>query len=346
MNGTPLPRMVVGIYLGWKGKTTFEWPDPPKWLGFLKGAASLHVYTTFWSRKTAADRAGQGDMRRFVTTLAELHSGWRMPATSYNSHSLNLIGHSFGGHLLLSALRDQLEATLLAAETRNEGGPPAMLHMPNDPSYQGVRLSERLTSKFGNVLLINPAVEEMHLRYIYEMSRVTQFPDSQPPFISVFSAENDKARSVLFRAGTMLSGGAVHYGPGQGRLATTALGSGQEFVTHRLTLVSETKESERWVRQAVDSSMTIRPRPIPADTTGGVTWAAEDITNPDGRVRLVPIRHERRSRAAVIATVDKRIIDGHSDFWRQGFIEWLVSYVVALDRAQVRRPTAGPLPGS
>ena len=325
-----LPRAVVGIYLGWKGKSTFEWPD--SW-GWLKAAMSLHVYTTFWNRKTAADRAGRGDLRRFLLAVAALHESWRDTTNSYNSNSLNLVGHSFGGHLILTALRDQLEESLIQAETKEPVPSPTIRYMPNDPAAQGVKLERRLHASMGNIILINPAVEEALVRQIYEASRADTFVDGQPPIVSVFSAENDWARNVLFKAGTKLANLGVRYRRNQRRLATTALGSGGELVTDTLRLERRDAEALKWAHEPVGEPERVA-KGVGVGVTPAAAWVPEDVREATGRIGLHSRDGVRRSKAAVIATVDKNVIDNHSGFWREGFMEWLVSYVVALDRGQ------------
>ena len=332
VENTHLPRVIVGIYLGWKGKTTFEWPD--SW-GHVKDLLSLHVYTTFWSRKVAADRAGQGDLRRFVVALAALHSDWADESTAYNSNSLNFIGHSFGGHLLLSALRDELEASLIAAESPL--GAPAVVGMAaTGPT--SIALSSRLPSAMGNIILINPAVEEAQLRYIHDMNGRTTFAPGQPPLISVFSAENDRARSIMFPLGTKVANAGVHFGKGQRRLATTALGSGSEFITDTLRLTRTDRASLQWARQDVGPPDTVAAR-VTLKSHAAEAWVPQQVMDGNGRLRLFARDGNARASAAVIAKVKKDIIDDHSGFWREGFTEWLVSYVVALDQAQTRPRT-------
>jgi len=330
-----LPRAVVGVYLGWKGKSMFEWPDA--W-GAVKGVLSGHVYTTFWSRKAAAERAGQADLRRFVLALAALRQSWTRTADEYNSNSLNFVGHSFGGDLLLCALRDQLEEALIEREVTDTGHPAAsMRRMPNDPAGRGNRLPHRVPTTFGNIILINPAVESAQLRDIYEASRLDTFPNGQPPLVSIFSAENDGARAVLFPIGTELTNNGVHFARGQHRLATQALGSGREFVTDSLRLVVHDPESVRWARQPIGAPEVLAGGVRAAPR--GSNWVPEDVTIDNGKIQLLARDGVRRPKVAVIARVDKQVIDNHSGFWRNGFMQWLVSYVVALDLEQ-RRPGA------
>jgi hypothetical protein len=334
--GPDLPRMIVGVYLGWKGKTTFEWPD--SW-GVVKDVLSLHVYTTFWSRKQAAERAGRGDLRRFVLALGALHASWA-DSMRYNSNNLDFVGHSFGGDLLLTALADPLEESLLKAETTGQIPPaPSLQDMPNEGHATGVQLDERLPNELGNVILINPAVEEAQMRYLYEANRITRFAPGQPPVITIFSAENDWARRTLFRFGTTLSNAGVHYEPHQRMFATTALGAGQEMITDTLRLVQSDRAAVAWAKRPVGAPDSVARG---VGYARGATWVPEDVVEKHGWIRLLPRSASPRPEAVVIATVDKRVIDNHSGFWREGFIEWLVSYVVALDRAQTERAETQP----
>jgi|ADGO01.1.fsa_nt_gi hypothetical protein len=98
---------VVGIYVGWRGRSL---------PGFLN-------YFTFWGRKASAERVGNTDFAEFLARLNHLYlehnsrrrdeAPERMRRASSHFLGLVTIGHSFGGQVLLKAIGHTLEAQLI-----------------------------------------------------------------------------------------------------------------------------------------------------------------------------------------------------------------------------------------
>jgi len=337
---------VVGVYVGWRGKTTFEWPSC---FGPLQALLSLHVYTTFWGRKETADRVGHEDIGRFLVALAQLKAV--LPPEAHHDYSLTIVGHSFGGHLVLSALREQLEESLLASEVRagvdrGGGAAPSLGAYPNQLG-SGANLGEVIDPLSCNILLINPAVEAAEMRYLYEVSRRSTLADNQPPLISVFSATNDAARLVFFRVGTAASGFLVPFGSREKRhFSTTALGSEETMFTDTLTLSMNTKAAKDWAA----APLTFDPETLATDVCAGIAMKGggadihteiEDTPSPRGWITVSPLGGVKRPRAVVIVRTDSRLINGHSGFFQRGYVEWLVSYIGMLEHSRLARAEAG-----
>jgi hypothetical protein len=93
------PPRVVGVYAGWRGRSVTE----------------PFAQLTFWSRKHAAERIGGGELVEVLTHLDQFvrreNAGGRFAA-------LNVIGHSFGGTMLYTALANILKARLVEALDR------------------------------------------------------------------------------------------------------------------------------------------------------------------------------------------------------------------------------------
>src|SRR5688500_17829928 len=137
---------VVGIYVGWRGRSL---------PGFLN-------YATFWGRKAAAERVGNTDLSEFLSRLNDLYIDHTpRAATNENQASaprsdrflgLITIGHSFGSQVLLKAVVSTLEERLI--------------HMNPNPGYLRTRLPEQTTPTseplygLGDlIVLLNPAAE-------------------------------------------------------------------------------------------------------------------------------------------------------------------------------------------
>jgi len=112
---------IVGVYMGWHGRSL------PSFLDYL----------TFWDRKGAAQRVGTGDV---VELLSRLNAIWNDANSGGHYTGLVTIGHSFGGHVTLSAVSSILRNRIVAATP--QPGPAEVI------------------SGFGDlVVLVNPAAE-------------------------------------------------------------------------------------------------------------------------------------------------------------------------------------------
>jgi hypothetical protein len=85
-------RAIVGVYLGWRGKS---------FTGPLQ-------YPTFWARKAVAHRVGNEGAFEILSRLSAIRNGGIRPARN----RLVLVGHSFGGALVFSATMHSLTESL------------------------------------------------------------------------------------------------------------------------------------------------------------------------------------------------------------------------------------------
>ncbi|NBA93599.1 hypothetical protein [Pseudomonas sp. R5(2019)] len=186
---------VIGLYVGWRGRS-------------LPG---LIDYTTFWGRKSAARRVGEGDLQEFMARLQRIyndHSDGRVTDGKQKPFfGLVSIGHSFGGAVLLAATSRYFESQMQLANpasgflrtapviptgstapTTSQSAKPAAIN----PPLRG----------FGDmVVLVNPAVESAAYERINILSRGITYGSDQTPLLVTFSAQNDGARNSWFKAG-------------------------------------------------------------------------------------------------------------------------------------------------
>jgi pimeloyl-ACP methyl ester carboxylesterase len=85
-------RAIVGIYLGWRGKSA-------------RGPAFL---PTFWARKAVAHQVGNDGAFEILQRLSELRGAGLKP----DRNRLIMVGHSFGGALMFAATAHALGASL------------------------------------------------------------------------------------------------------------------------------------------------------------------------------------------------------------------------------------------
>lgn len=127
-------RPAAGIYVGWRGESI----KSRTVLGFLPSYGLI-----FWGRKdTAHDIGNAGAVAELIRTLSDIRS--------HNPDSrLLIIGHSFGGAMLYSAMSDAIaEQIRRDCQRRANYTPVADL-----------------------VVLVNPAFEAMRLRPLYSFAR-------------------------------------------------------------------------------------------------------------------------------------------------------------------------------
>jgi hypothetical protein len=167
-------RKVVGIYLGWRG-------------GSVTTPAIKEL--TFWDRKNTAHKVGHGGVTEVLNRL-ELIRKTKASVISDpkgNRTRLIVVGHSFGGAIVFSALSQIMVNGFL-----HTAGPDGQIS-----NVKG----------FGDlVVLINPAFEALRFAPLSDMAneRRTYF-QSQLPVIVVLTSEADYATRYAFPAGRWFS---------------------------------------------------------------------------------------------------------------------------------------------
>jgi hypothetical protein len=167
-------REVVGIYLGWRGGSVT--------LPLVKEA-------TFWDRKNTAHKVGHGGVTEVVSRLELLRKTKDAMAGEQGRSRTRLvvIGHSFGGAVVYSAL-----SQILTAGFVDTVGPAGA-----STDVKG----------FGDlVVLINPAFEATLFTPLSDMAneRRGYFP-GQLPVIAVLTSEADDATKRAFPIGRWFS---------------------------------------------------------------------------------------------------------------------------------------------
>ena len=173
---------VVGIYVGWRGK-------------------SLSVpglqFTTFWDRKNTSEEVGRGSLVEF---LMRLEAAVKPDPESRNK--LMLVGHSFGASVVFNSLSQiMLARFLLDAEKLASGQGPR--HAQSKPG---------LVTGYGDlVVLVNPAIEATRIWPFfatlndYTVRHPALFSPAQPPRLVILSSEGDWATRGAFPAARAFS---------------------------------------------------------------------------------------------------------------------------------------------
>ncbi|MBL4673033.1 MAG: hypothetical protein JKX81_12305 [Arenicella sp.] len=172
-------RKVIGLYLGWRGAFTN--------LPFFKE-------TTYWARKSVAEEVGSGGatevfakLHQILVAQAGLQSrDSELHKAELYKNSYVIIGHSFGGAIVLSALHDVLLNDLVASSA----------------SISDTIGSCKKINRFADALiLLNPAIEANKVVLLKEAAAQCLFDDSQPPLMHILSSDGDTATRVFFPLG-------------------------------------------------------------------------------------------------------------------------------------------------
>jgi hypothetical protein len=146
-------RRVVGIYVGWRGLSL--------------GPGPL-ANVTYWDRKAVAGEVGRGGVTEFLLRLEHV----LVDKTDQNKNLSLVVGHSFGGAIVLTALNDILLDRVINAE----GG-----HRCGEKSKPGCTECFK-TRPFGHgVVLLNPAIEANEVLQLKEAVAQTCFARDQSP---------------------------------------------------------------------------------------------------------------------------------------------------------------------
>ncbi len=349
------PNMTIfGIYVGWRGKA---WPELGRvtrtlpylsWLG--PATLDLPIYFTSSSRKQTAGVVGTGDVRTFLLRLDDLHreinARARLDPVAVKPLGLVYVGHSYGGHLMFSALSSRIEdnlGTAIAGSAAKDGRGLAGRAYPPEHLERAIPCDSVVRGVGDLLVLVNPAIEASAYRRIDGMVRSAEFREDQLPLMVTVSAENDFARNGLFKLmrGLQLFGRAKQKGRQQ-ELEGQAFGAYGRQVTHQMELVDKGDEAKQRARlrvieegrdqlsvrraQADTAKAAARPEPQPADLFA---------LHVHGVVRMSANTGMERPRPALVVRSKRDVIDGHSDFFRVEFIDWLTDYVLSIEQVRL-----------
>lgn len=200
------PRPVIGLYLGWRGVSV---------------TLPLIRQLSFWERKQRAHLAGERGMGEVLYRLENIRRDKNAKNAQKKRTRLVIIGHSFGGAALNSALLKGIEANFLQASRSPGNKGPGM------PSTEGI----------GDlVVLINPAFEATRFTTMWNLVEERKpFPDEQRPLLLVLTAEKDQANKRFFPFGRWISTVFQKYtNTEQKKADRRTLGHYEAYITHTL----------------------------------------------------------------------------------------------------------------
>lgn len=350
---------IVGIYVGWRGRSLAGWLD----------------YFTFWGRKSAAERVGQNDLKEFLARLHDLYVEFRPDAclqpeqpgcdeaSQADRNFLGLIsmGHSFGAQVLLRAVSGSMEDRL-----QHLNAHPAYLRNAQ-PATPDPSVEHSLMGVGDLMVLINPAAEASQYHRLHMLSRGLNYSRFQSPVMLVLSSENDWARHRLFTFGRWL--GEIFTGKPRKQddvertVERQALGVFPGHITHRLdpvdpAMVLENRpvprltdscpcdddETIEWLKWKTPPKVT-KPDSIASDSanlrtfdfSGNVVFNGVELSPLDQRDVSSDARWKNHAPALpyqplIVATTSRSIIDKHSGIFTDPFLQFLVPYIAYIEK--------------
>lgn len=167
-------RKVIGLYLGWRGNFT-----------------NIPVLreTTYWARKSVAEEIGAGGATEILSKLHQILSADyqdKNTASTPLKSAYVIIGHSFGGAIVLSALHDVLLKDIIEANSS--------LSPTADMCHDVQRFADA-------IILLNPAIEANKVILLKEAAARCRFGNTQAPLMHVLSSDGDSATQLFFPIG-------------------------------------------------------------------------------------------------------------------------------------------------
>lgn len=300
---------VIGIYVGWRGKSL---PMPLN-------------YLTFWGRKAAAERIGDGDLREFLLRLNRIYlerNGARPHSSKMPFMGMISFGHSFGGQVLFKVVASTIESELIETTSKSTEAPKH-------------RLTKPLTGFGDMIVLVNPALEAFQYERIHRLNKQIEYDRNQAPLLLIISSETDFARQFFFPLGRTLD--ALFRAPfrdNQRAQWTQALGEYEPQRTHVVEILEG-------VPTKFDPSTYIN------DRCGIVNY---DLTNVPaiGGVKLSPTGNQAHPFSPfLVAYASGKVVLKHSGIFEERLREFLNDYVAIAEgkRMLLADPQAKDCPG-
>ena len=211
--GVIKPTKVIGIFMGWRG---------------LSATLPPFRALSFYARKNAAHTIGNGELVELLTFL----DGYQKHVNAGASARCRLLimGHSFGGAMVYSAVANVLKSRMVDARVKS-----------------ALTGSDEPIEGFGDlVVLANPAFEASLYLPLHElMTRFPAFSPRQHPLLIILASETDSATRSFFNFGRWVSTMFQRTGPRSSRSAlVTTVGNYDEFLTHRARAPEESGRRE------------------------------------------------------------------------------------------------------
>lgn len=286
---------VISVYVGWRGRSLYSYFD----------------YLTFWGRKAAAERVGEGDLREFLLSMNNIYRE-RNTIRAGEQHKpfmgMTTFGHSFGGQVLMKAVAGTIEQGLIEKKSRQR--------------RDSHEIGEPLAGFGDLVVLVNPALEALQYERINRLSQEINYDYRQLPLFLVLSAENDGARQIFFPIGrTIAAIGRAPLKDTQSDMWKTTLGEYEPQRTHALELEDNGK-----LPAALG---LLNPKMYEAPCA----LVISDLTRTKlrlGQLYLIPQENRAPYNPFIVAYANGEVIRKHNGIFEQDLSLFLNHYVAVM----------------
>ncbi len=299
-----LGRRLVGLYVGWRGASvTIPYLDT----------------ITFWERKAVAEEVGRGGVTKLLLELDSIDQSIVQTRSGTKSNTLNVlvvVGHSFGGAIVTSALSEVLANKLVASDLQSE--------------------ADEIAGIGDAVIVLNPAIEANQVLNLVEVAISRKYkPNQNPLFISI-SSDSDWATHGAFPIGQTLglfftwrqndlerqyykdrkSGKELMLK--EEHLDSTTMGNFAPFLTHRLT--ADISNSEPSIS-------------LYACDTNPDACKPKGLTMLSGYPSIGPLPE---NYPLFFIKTDKKIMSGHNDIFNPVIQSTMLSIIDDIVRRSLR----------
>jgi len=302
LTGAP-PRQVAGVYLGWRGGSV---------------TVPLLEELTFWDRKNTAQKVGHGGVTEVLSRLELIKQDKESTEPGRSRTRLVVVGHSFGGAVVNTALAQVLETRFV--QTTGPAG-----------------VQSDVAGFADLVVLINPAFEAMQFTPPSDMAteRGTYFA-AQLPVVLEMTSEADYATRYAFPAGRWFSTLFENTRDRQRYNAVTreqetinerdaniaALGHFKPYRTHRLYPLSDQARAQVKTLSTTDS--------VRLFIQSSADWGHDQ---PGSKIPFGDVVLERTTNSAgrnpyLLTYVDKHLIRDHNDIDDPRIIEFVKQLIL------------------
>ncbi len=237
------PRPVLGIFAAWRGLSFYD-----DWRHWLENV-------TFWTRQAAAQRVSAGSAREL---FGHAHDYRRKRRRKTDRAVLAIVGHSFGGKIVYSAL----EQSLIEAASTPAG--------KIAPSFADL------------VLLINPAIGSINYLPIKALLDERRGAAPQLPVFVCATAKNDLATLCAFPVGNLFSIATQSWkGPPEKEARWYTIGHNPSVKTHDIVGATEDGKPDYELRPPVSKNKK-------TDNPFWVVQASPEVINRHGGITLTP----------------------------------------------------------
>lgn len=294
-------RKVLGLYIGWRGES-IEIP--------------VINDLTFWERKNTAENVGLMGVTEVLLKLEEIiniKAGMETAVPKPQNSRMVVIGHSFGGAVVFTALQQALADRFIDSRRGKTFRSDA----------QG----------FGDlVILVNPAFEAMRYATLYDISQQScrnYFP-TQLPKLVILTSEGDYATRYAFPFGRFFStffethttltrhycdnNHEVMMEIAEGEADRNTIGHFKPYQTHYLAAASDVPQRQKDFRFAELKTVWSAQQP-------GKTLSFKGS-------RLIHLNHTHPLNPYLNIKVDSDLIGDHNDIWGDEVVSFLRDLIV------------------